>query len=70
MMASFSLQRSQIGISIIAGFPSGVKPGPVAVVVAGWSQRANHSQVVLIFFLFLPCLSCCLYSLYVMPYDM
>lgn len=67
MVASFSLQRSQIGISIIAGFPSGVKPGPVAVVVAGWSQRANHSQVVVITF---PFLSCCLYSLYVMPYDM
>ena len=50
MVASFSLQRSQIGISIIAGFPSGVKPGPVAVVVAGWSQRANHSQVLVIFF--------------------
>ena len=32
-MANFSLQRSQIGISIIAGFPSGVKSGPVAVVV-------------------------------------
>ena len=67
MMASFSLQRSQIGISIIAGFPSGVKPGPVAVVVAGWSQRANHSQVVVIAF---PFLSCCLYSVYVMSYDM
>ena len=52
MVASFSLQRSQIGISIIAGFPSGVNPGPGAVVVAGWSQRANHSQVVLIFFSF------------------
>ena len=50
MADNFSLQRSQIGISIIAGFPSEVKPGPGAVVVAGWSQRANHSQVVVIFF--------------------
>ena len=67
MADNFSLQRSQIGTSIIAGFPPEVKPGPGAVVVAGWSQRANHSQVVVIAF---PFLSCCLYLVYVMSYDM